>query len=69
MGPCWSVTRHAAVFASISLTSFLLWTRECPTVLWSLQYGGHGCYSNLYMLWYSSFTLYVSLFPVFLQLD
>jgi len=38
MGPCWSVTRYAALFASISLTSFLLCIRECPFVLWSLQY-------------------------------
>jgi len=38
MGPRWSVTRHAAVFASFSRTSFLLWTRECPLVLWSLRY-------------------------------
>jgi len=33
------------------------------------MYDGHGCYSNLYMLLYSSFILYVSLFPVFFQLD
>jgi hypothetical protein len=33
------------------------------------MYGGHGCHSSLFMLWYSSFILYVSLFPVFFQLD
>jgi len=33
------------------------------------MYGSHGFYSNHYVLWYSSFILYVSLFPVFFQLD
>jgi len=47
MGPCWIVIRHAPVFAGISLTSFLLWTRECPIVLSSLLYYCH----NLWWSW------------------